>query len=303
MCVLCGCMKRYPDVSYRQVNDERFRHKDIRCWDISGRYKRERLFIGCQCGTTSSVHGIFDRNACRKRTKKGSSSRRHHALPAVPQTRPRLRSPKYRVYDLRSTQRFGVLSRRVTMTEVQETVVPVSLTLSTSAPICYGSGEPPFIVTTTNQCTTERSICALLYSFPHTCNGVEVRDPERNNRRIGPVSTCMEDDTPDPELDRQKLFQHETELVRLDPGQIHRTSYTFSIVAKVHGLRHSDIRVLKDGNSYQLTLREQRWWWMFEDQMPADCSDKEKREILSKQPVTKWKPECSSEFTYMMSSG
>lgn len=86
--------------------------------------------------------------------------------------------------------------------------------------------------------------------------------------------------------------------MHLDPGEVFDTSYTYRVVAKTWALRHSDIWNLKDRKQYQVTLREQSWWWRFEDDLPADCSHEQRREILIKLRVAKWKPDCSTWFEY-----
>jgi hypothetical protein len=87
-------------------------------------------------------------------------------------------------------------------------------------------------------------------------------------------------------------------MMRIDPGDVFSTSYTFSVVKKMRGLIHSDVWNLQDGKQYKLTLWPQRWWWMFEDELPAGISDEQKRDILSKLQVTKWQPDCSSWFEF-----
>jgi hypothetical protein len=174
---------------------------------------------------------------------------------------------------------------------------PVSLTLSTSTPICHESGEPAFIVTTTYKCVAVRSIWALRDPLARMCNGVQTRDPDRKYRRIGPDPEILCED-PEYDLSPEDIIRRDTVMMRLDPGDVFSTSYTFSVVKKMRGLIHSDVWNLKDGKKYKLTLWPQRWWWMFEDELPAGSSDEQKRDILSKLQVTKWQPDCSSWFEF-----
>ena len=108
---------------------------------------------------------------------------------------------------------------------------------------------------------------------------------------IGPPSTFdMEDkNLSDIELD-------DTELVRLEPAQSFGTSYTFSVLPKLKGLRMSDVYNLAVGHTYDITLRPQKWWWKSEDEMPSDCSVQERREILKEQQRSQWTPDCTAPF-------
>jgi hypothetical protein len=119
-------------------------------------------------------------------------------------------------------------------------------------------------------------------------------DPLRSNRRIGGQSSSIvdtDDETDDTEDDN--------DLVRLHPGQVLQVTYTFSVVPKAKGLRHSDVWNLTIGNTYNLTLRNQRWWWAYEDDMDDDISEKQRRSSLKTKPLTEWGTDCSANFTFV----
>lgn len=180
------------------------------------------------------------------------------------------------------------------MENVQAAAVPAFTTLSTSAPNCSREGIPPFTVTTIHECATGKPFWALIHQYTNHCTGIEIRDPSRNGRRIGPDGTSIADD----EGGSSGLTPDDTDPVRFEPGHPIQISYTFSVVRKVKGLRNSDIWNLAVGNNYILTLRRQKWRWMFEDDMPKESSVDERRELLRKQPVTEWEAECSAAFEF-----
>lgn len=168
---------------------------------------------------------------------------------------------------------------------------PVATGLCLSTPTCSRKGDPPFVVTIHHQPKASRPIWALVYDFTDWCSGIEVRD-FKFHRRIGPslgmAAFANLDEDPDP-LD-------DTSLHYLTSEQPLNIAYTFCVHMKESGFR-SDVDKLKDGQRYDITLRKQRWWWMFEDDMPKDCTtDQERREILSKQTCCVWKPQCVAEF-------
>ena len=71
----------------------------------------------------------------------------------------------------------------------------------------------------------------------------------------------------------------------------------FCVERKLGGSLPSDVHKLKDGERYEVTLRKQKWWWMFEDEMPADCTtDDQRRRVLGEQECCEWKPQCKVEF-------
>jgi len=173
---------------------------------------------------------------------------------------------------------------------------PISTSVATSSAVCHLSGDPPFTVTTTYRHTgtsdnkAGESIWALIYLSSHNGKGIDIRDPQRQNRRMGPSSTNISD-----EWDEDDHDVEDSLLVRLQPGQEICTSYTFSVVAKAGGLRNSDIRNMIAGNNYEITLKKRRWRWMFENQMDATTKD-QRREILERQKAIEWEVDCKAEF-------
>ena len=152
------------------------------------------------------------------------------------------------------------------------------------------SGEPPFKAITEYECTVSKPIWALVRLFTDFSGGIEIRDPLRKHRRIGGLSSIVAD-----EWDEDALDLEDTELVRLEPGQKFSTSYTISVVPKAGGLMASDMRHMVPGNTYEITLRAQRWRWMFEDEM-ADIDEDERRAILKKREAVEWKVDCQVNF-------
>ena len=176
--------------------------------------------------------------------------------------------------------------------EQQEAAIPpVWTAISTSAPTCSLKGEPPFTVITKYENTGSRSICALVRLYSHHGSGIEIRDPSRNHRRIGPPSTMIQDD-----FDEEAQDLEDTQLVRLEPGQTFETSYTFSVVPKLDGIRNSDVRNMVVGNTYVITLKKRRWRWVFEDEMPHGLDDEEARHLLRKRHAAEWSVDCTVRF-------
>jgi len=68
------------------------------------------------------------------------------------------------------------------------------------------------------------------------------------------------------------------------------------VVPKVDGLRESDTKYMVRGNTYEIMLRKRRWRWMFEDEMPADIGEDERRAILEKEEVVEWGVDCHVSF-------
>jgi len=85
------------------------------------------------------------------------------------------------------------------------------------------------------------------------------------HRRTGPPGTLVED-----ELENDVLDRRSTQLVRLELGEKFEQHYTFSVVAKVDGLKHSDVYNLVQGNQYQITLRMGYWRWTYEDEWTSE---------------------------------
>jgi hypothetical protein len=91
-----------------------------------------------------------------------------------------------------------------------------------------------------------------------------------------------------------------TELVRLEPGQTLQKSYTFAVGPRAEGFGYSDIYNLEVGKAYELTIREQKWWWRFDEEMDLDSSDNERKETLFAQPATEWKPDNMITFVFTL---
>ena len=174
---------------------------------------------------------------------------------------------------------------------LHESLVPVSATIRGSAETCHRSGNPPFSVTIIFECTIGATIWVLRPLFTDFCEGVEIRDPARNHRRVGPMSTSFVDDTGPADSET-----YDTELLRLEPRQQVTRTYTFTTERKAHGLRHNDFISLTVGNTYELTIRSQKWWWNFEEALSGSHSVEEKKAMLSSQPATEWKPNCMTTF-------
>lgn len=170
--------------------------------------------------------------------------------------------------------------------------LPITTTLSLSAPACFWTGVPPFVVTIKHQSTVSRPLWALVYRFTDWCEGIEIRDLERNGRRgpsLGWLAYAQFDEDPDPRED--------TSLERLEPGQSLEILYTFDPQRQARGQVRSDLEKLKDGQRYRVVLRKRKWWWAFEDEIPEDCkTDEERRRILGEQRYCEWMPDCVEEF-------
>jgi len=76
------------------------------------------------------------------------------------------------------------------------------------------------------------------------------------------------------------LVRRSTQLVQLELGEKFEQHYTFSVVAKVDGLRNTDVYNLVKGNEYHVTLRKRYWRWMFEDEMDMRMSHEERERRL-----------------------
>jgi len=174
----------------------------------------------------------------------------------------------------------------------EQALPPVRTTLTTSSPILALSGNPPFIVNTTYECTSHRPIWALIRVFADFATGIRIRDTEPlldgsgnviKYRRLGPDPTRVGDRDDDGNIDLD-----DTELVRFALGEQFSTSYTISTVEKLNGLVRADTRLMKLGGTYEIYLRLRRWRWMFEEEMGGEMSEEERRKILSKKEVDEW---------------
>jgi hypothetical protein len=168
---------------------------------------------------------------------------------------------------------------------------PLSATLAISSPTCSLSGKPPFVATVTYKNITSCPIWTLISRFSDFGDGLRIRDPTRNNRRIGPTPSMIQDEWDDYALDLE-----DTEAIRLGPDETWSRPYTFSTVKKAGGLRNSDTYAMKAGNEYTLDMGT-RCRWMYEDEMNGGLSDKERRDLLGKKESVEWKPEHRVNFT------
>lgn len=139
-----------------------------------------------------------------------------------------------------------------------------------------------------HRCVLKGTIWALVDVYKYNCNGVQIRDPTRNDRRIGPPGT-YDSEIHGIEFDIAKADFEDTQMVRLEPGQSFGTTYTFAIFNKPTRFRGSDVDKLVIGNDYIIALRAQRWRWMFEDDMPEGSTADERRLLLFERPLTHWK--------------
>lgn len=175
------------------------------------------------------------------------------------------------------------------MTEPTAPTLPVTARISASAETCHRSGSPPFTVTIIYECTATAPLW-VFYPLQTEFNaGVEARDPTRNHRRIGPVSTYFDDE-------RTVDITEDKAFLRLEPYDQLITRYTFTTEMKAWGLRHHDFYNLTTGNTYELTVRWGEWMWMFESDIPQGCSRAERRALVASQPVVRWKPDCMTTF-------
>lgn len=168
---------------------------------------------------------------------------------------------------------------------------PVSVSVWTSAPTCSLSGEPPFTVFVNWKLGNDHPISALMIQSLLVRNiGIEIRDPERRRRRLGPHPEWLECGDEEP--------PKTVELLRLSRSVLFQQSYTLSAKPKLKGLVSADTRNLVSGNTYEITLREMNWRWLYDNQLPdAVLKDKEKlKEALWQEPTVQFRPECKIEF-------
>lgn len=166
-------------------------------------------------------------------------------------------------------------------------IPPVRYTLSTSAETLSLSGERPFDITIKATSLSDRPIWAFVSLFSWWCHRLRIHDPPRRGRKIGPSSTCYEDEWGEEELDRE-----DAEVVRLIRDQAHELRYRIDVKDKLDGLRGSDTRYMTAGKQYPVTLDKRRWRWMYEDEMPTSLNQQERRDLLYKQPAVDWAVDC-----------
>jgi len=166
---------------------------------------------------------------------------------------------------------------------------PISISLITSSPTCYLSGSPPFSVSIVWTLSGSRPIWALIpFNTKFTC-GIEIRDPERNGRRIGPPSIGISDEDSD-------VDDGDSAVAKITTDEPYRHTYTLTTKPKAGGLRSSDTWNLKSGKLYHLTLRKMTCKWMYEDEM-REGDDAERRKKLEKQLAALLKPDIQATFT------
>ena len=165
---------------------------------------------------------------------------------------------------------------------------PITCAISTSASNCSLVGKPPFTISVEWQLDGNRAIRALKTMSSHNINiGIEIRDPEKQDRRIGPSPDRYEgDESESAPIDKMLLHLKEKEAIR--------QSYTLCVRPKADGLLHSDTWNLKSGKLYNLTLRPFKWRWLYEDEIDASTLGDEDRlrARLSEEPWVEWKPDC-----------
>ena len=170
---------------------------------------------------------------------------------------------------------------------------PVTPSLTTSTPTCSLSGITPFMVSLTWRAETDRPIYALVTLKEGYNIGLEIRDPERNGRRIGPVPDLPpagDDDPPNNDKERFVEFNRS--------GDSFSQVYTFATEKRRNGLVLSDTWNLKSGKVYELTLRKSRWRWMYQDEIEENMLRDQAKvvEVLRQEPYSEWKLDCQAVF-------
>ena len=179
---------------------------------------------------------------------------------------------------------------------------PVTASLSTSTPTCSLTGNPPFTISLDWKLANNgpRAICALQTRERGHNIGIEIRDPERKGRRIGPPSDRLshhheeeeeEEENEDGPPDEEVLF-------RLRHGTPIQQAYTFTVSPKQNGLVNADTWNLVSGKTYELTLRRSQWRWLYEDEVEdAVVRDEARlRARLAGEPRVQFQPGGRIEF-------
>ena len=170
---------------------------------------------------------------------------------------------------------------------------PVTASLSTSAPTCSLSGQPPFTVFLTWKLHEKRPIYALVTREEGWVIGLEIRDPEQNGRRIGPPPDVQQGDEDNAPSNDEEIF------VPLNGLEIEFSQeYTLSTKERQGGLLPSDTRNLKNGKQYEMRLRKSKWRWMYQDEIKEEVrQDKSKVvEMLQQEQCSVWKPDSRAKF-------
>ena len=170
---------------------------------------------------------------------------------------------------------------------------PVTSNLSIPTPVCALSGAPSLTVSIDWKLDGNRPIWALIAQPKGHNIGIEIRDPERKNRRIGPPPDLVGTDD-----EKESDPLPDEEILRIEGETTFRQSYTLCTEKKGNGLLNSDTWNLVSGKTYQLTLRKSRWRWRYEDQFePTELQDMATlRALLREEPWVEWKPDCNAEI-------
>lgn len=172
---------------------------------------------------------------------------------------------------------------------------PITASLTASTPFCALSGTPPFTICLEWTSHSDRAIHAIQTRVIGHNIGLEIRDPARKGRRIGPPSDrlCGDGDGED------GLPDDEERLVRLEKrGDCFREEYTLGVERKRRGLVNADLWNLAGGKGYALTLRKEKWRWVYADEVGVGdgAEDGVLRGLLEREPWVEWKPQVWFEF-------
>ncbi len=97
------------------------------------------------------------------------------------------------------------------------------------------------------------------------------------------------------EWDDAKVEFENTELLRMEPGQMFETSYTLYV--KRLTVRRSETDFMVPGDNYWAGLGKRKCWWMYADEMDDGLSEMEMRDALRKARSVEWKPDVRARFT------
>ena len=138
----------------------------------------------------------------------------------------------------------------------------------------------------------DRAICALLTRENGHNIGIDIRDMERNGRRIGPPADGMYGDIDESPPDEEELLRLERR------GDVFSQSYTLATEPKCKGLVNADTWNLRSGKIYALTMRTSKWQWLYEDNLEEGVLQEPAKVmgILRREPRVEWKPDCRVEF-------
>lgn len=174
---------------------------------------------------------------------------------------------------------------------------PITASLTASTPFCALSGTPPFTICLEWTSHSDRAIYALQTRVTGHNIGLEIRDPARKGRRIGPPSDrlCGDGDGED------GLPDDDERLVRLEKrGDFFREEYTLGVEPKRGGLISADLKNLVGGKGYALSLRKEKWRWVYGDEVAVGKGKGAEggllRGLLEREPWVEWKPQVWFEF-------